>query len=147
MDTADSSNPQANEVVRNVLVAHGDVTTKSLVREALENFTWCEVDLTPNAEVAFARALQKPYSLFVFGFDLPILDGEVLYEFICKAYRYRGTGHKVAPPIIYLGEAADTKRMEELRRDARVRGVLLRPFRLDRLIEHARTVLLAREPG
>ncbi len=146
MDTAQSSNPQT-EVVRRVLLAHGDVPTNSLVRDTLENFTWSEVDMAPNADIAFERALQRPYALFIFAFDLPTLDGEVLYEFISKAYRYREAGLKVAPPIIYLGEASDTSRSDSLRRDARVRGVLLRPLSLDRLIQQSRTVLLAREPG
>lgn len=146
MDTSDPSNPQS-EVVRRVLLAHEDVPTKALVRDTLENFTWSEVDQAPNAEFAFERALQRSYSLFIFGLSLPTLNGETLYEFICKAYRYRESGMKVAPPIIYLGEPGDTKKVDDLRRDARVRGVLLRPFSLDKLIQQSRTVLLAREPG
>lgn len=117
-----------------------------LVREALQSFTKCHVDSSPNAEYAFERALQRPYELFIFSLTMPVLHGELLYDLISKAYRHCHDGARTAPPVIFLGEEKHRGRIDELQRDARVRGVLLKPLRIDRVLEKARTVLPSKSP-
>lgn len=129
-----------------VLIAHEEVSTARLIREALQSFTHSQVDSTPNAEYAFERALQRSYDLFIFSLTMPILHGELLYDLIGKAYRFCHEGARSAPPIIFLGEEKHRGRIDEIQRDARVRGVLLKPLRIDRVLEKARTVLRAKEP-
>ncbi len=143
----EESTPTGESAERQVLLVHEDVSTMRLVREALESFTICDVDSSPNAVYAFERALQRPYDLFVFSLTLPEVHGELLYELISKAYQYTHTGARTAPAVIYLGEQRHANRAEELQRDARVKGVVLRPIRLERLLEKARRVLPSKDPG
>jgi len=128
-----------------VLVLHEDVGVSRLVREALETFTLAEVVTTPDAEYAFELALQRDYKLFVFHLNAPILGGELLYELISKAYRHCGAGYRKLPAVIYLGDAQDSLKYEELLRDARVKGVLMKPLSIERLLDKAGSVLAKRE--
>ena len=118
-----------------VLVVHNDAATTRLVRESLESFCVCEVVATPNAEFAFELALRREYAFFVFGLNLPVLDGVLLYELISKAYKFAHGGSKLAPAVLYIGTEADSSRSDELLRDARVKGVLMRPIRIEKLLK------------
>lgn len=129
-----------------VLLVHEETSTARLIREALQSFTHCQVDSTPNAEYAFERALQRPYDLFLFSLTMPILHGELLYDLIGKAYKHCHDGARSAPGIIYLGEENHRGRIDELQRDARVKGVLLKPLKIDRVLEKAKSVLPAKDP-
>ncbi|MFT5466097.1 MAG: DNA-binding response OmpR family regulator [Verrucomicrobiales bacterium] len=137
---------KADSDLARVLIVHEEVSTSRLIREALEGFTLSQVDSTPNAEYAFERALQRDYALFIFSLTMPILHGELLFDLISKAYRFCHAGARSAPPIIYLGEEKHRVRIDELQRDARVRGVLLKPLRIDRVLEKARSVLPSKQP-
>lgn len=138
--------PTPSPAKRQVLLVHEDVATMRLVRETLMNFTICEIDSSPNGEYAFEKALQRPYDLFIFSLTTPDLHGELLYGLISKAYRFIHKEARTAPAIIYLGTPADSLKVEQLQRDARVKGVLLKPIRIDRLIEKARLVLPPKNP-
>jgi DNA-binding response OmpR family regulator len=127
------------------LVLHEDVAVSRLIREAMERFTIAEVVTTPDAEYAFELALQRDYKLFVFHLNAPVLGGELLYELISKAYRHCGTGYRKLPAVIYLGDSQDSLKYEELLRDARVKGILMKPLSIERLLERAGSVLAKRE--
>ena len=116
------------------------------MRESLKSFCVCEVVATPNAVHAFELALQREYAFFVFGLHLQDLNGEMLYELISKAYKFAHGGSKLAPAVLYVGAEADSMRSDELLRDARVKGLLMKPIRIERLLEKAQTVLEEKDP-
>lgn len=118
-----------------VLAVHDDVGTLRLIREALGNFTVCDVDTSPTAEYAFELGLQRDYRLFLFGLHLPVLHGELLYELLSKAYPYCHAGKRMAPAVIYIGDESTVRRLPELKRDARVKEVLMKPLGIARLLE------------
>jgi CheY-like chemotaxis protein len=127
-----------------VLVAHEEVSTMRLIRDALQGFTLCEVDTSLTGEAAFERCLQRRYKLIILSLHLPGVAGEMLYELLAKVHHYgHGLGRSV-PPVIFIGEAADQFRVEELQRDARVKGVLIKPLRIDRILAKARQLLQER---
>lgn len=118
-----------------VLAAHDDVGTLRLIREALASFADCDVDTSPTAEYAYELGLQRDYKLFLFGLNLPVLHGELLYELLSKAYPYCHAGRKVAPAVIYIGDESTVPRLHELKRDARVKDVVMKPLSIARLLE------------
>jgi CheY-like chemotaxis protein len=124
-----------------VLVAHEEVSTMRLIRDALQSFTLCEVETCLTGEAAFERCLQRRYRLLIFSLHLPNLGGELVYELLGKVHHYGHVSGRSAPPVIFVGEANDQTRAEELQRDARVKGVLLKPLRIDRILAKARQVL------
>ena len=52
-----------------------DVALLRVVREALVATLNCEVDTSPKPEYAFELALKKKYDLFIFDFQMPMIDG------------------------------------------------------------------------
>ena len=134
-----------NEPVR-VLVAHPVGSTARLMRETLENFTSAEVETTSNFLRAFELALQKRYEMFFFGMSIGDLDGPLLYELISKAYAC-GTGvRKLAPAVVFVREKDDPKLPEELERDVRVKDVVSKPIRIDRLLKAVESIVEVRDP-
>jgi CheY-like chemotaxis protein len=128
-----------------ILVAHDDVGTLRLIREALGGFAVCDVDTSPTAEYAYELGLQRDYRLFLFGLNLPVLHGELLYELLSKAYPYCHAGKKIAPAVIYIGDESTVPRLHELKRDARVKDVLMKPLGIARLLEAVGGVVEMRE--
>lgn len=112
-----------------------------LIRDALLSFTLCEVDTCLSGDSAFERCLQRRYKLIILSLHLPILSGELVYELLAKVHHYGHTSGRVAPPVIFIGEANDQIRVEELQRDVRVKGVLVKPLRIDRILAKARLIL------
>jgi CheY-like chemotaxis protein len=127
-----------------VLVAHEEVSTMRLVRDSLLGFTLCEVDTCFSGEVAFERCLQKRYKLIVLSLHLPVLPGELLYELLAKVQHYSPAPGRSLPPVIFVGESSDQHRVEELQRDVRVKGLLIKPLRIDRILAKAKLVLAER---
>ncbi len=122
------------DAAERVLVVHKDVSVIRLLREALSQFTSAEIVTTPDAQYAFELGLQREYRLFIIQLSLPVLGGELLYDLISKAYRYCGDGNRRVPAVIYLADGQDTMKCEELMRDARVKGVMLKPLNIGRLL-------------
>ena len=130
-----------------VLVAHDDVGTLRLIRESLGQFGECEVDTTPSAEYAYELALQREYVLFMFGLSLPVIHGELLYGLLSKAYPLCHSGARVCPGVVYITDAADAGRAEGLQREARVKGVLVKPLSIDRILTRVKGSVRLREEG
>ena len=128
-----------------VLAVHDDVGTLRLIRGALGNFAVCDVDTSPTAEYAFELGLQRDYKLFLFGLKLPVLHGELLYELLSKAYPYCHEGRKIAPAVVYIGDESTVPRLHELKRDARVKDVVLKPLGIARLLEAVGGLIEMRE--
>ena len=132
--------------VVSVLVAHPIASTARLIRETLENFTGCRVVTTADPLRAFELALQKRHGLFLFAMQIGELSGPMLYELISKAcVAGRGPG-LLAPGVIFVREKDDLKLPDALARDARVKDVLNKPIRIERLLQAVAGVLKVRDP-
>ncbi|MEM7143968.1 MAG: hypothetical protein AAF591_02455 [Verrucomicrobiota bacterium] len=116
-----------------VLIVHGDVETTRLIRETLESFTAMTVESTPNPEYAFELAMQRGYDLFIVQLEMPVLPGQLLFDLISKAYRYAQGGERVSPGVIFTSSGVVPS--DELSRDARVKGVLVEPIRIEPLLQ------------
>ncbi len=144
--TADDPDAPAHSPPR-VLVAHDDVGTCRLVRETLGQFGSCAVDTSPTAEYAYELALGRPYALYMFGLSLPVLHGELLYELLFKAHALCLADRRPCPGVVYIADAADAGRAEELKREARVKGVLVKPLSIDRILDRVRGTIPLRDVG
>jgi len=135
---AEVSNPAA----KRVLVVHPSAATLRLIRETLTQFTTADVvDTTPDSVYGFELALQRRYQLFIFGVTMADLDGPLLYELISKAHGFCHEGARSAPGVLFLSERSAARRREEFARDARVKGVLGMPLKIERLLEGVKGTL------
>ena len=121
---------------KRVLVVDDDVVILRLVRESLTALIGCEVETTPSPEYAFELVLQKQFDVLIFDFQMPGIDGAVLYGLISKLYLLRPPqkGAKLPPLILMSGHAAQ-KKAQQLLREPGVRGLLAKPFSIERLVE------------
>ena len=129
-----------------VLIAHPAASTARLIRETLENFTDCRVVTTSDPLRAFELALQKRYGLFLFAMQAGELSGPMLYELISKACTAGRGPRLLAPAVIFVREKDDPKLPDVLTRDARVKDVLNKPIRIERLLEAVDGILDVRDP-
>ncbi len=129
-----------------VLLVEESLPFRRVIREALTAFRTCAVDDTPSAEHAFEMALQREYALFIFSLPLPGLSGDLLDRLLAKAYPLAHPGSHTAPPVIYLIRSQDKLAFQAIQRDARVKGSLEMPPRLDMLIALIDKLLPARSP-
>ena len=114
-----------------------DVALLRIVREALTSCLRCEVDTSPNPEYGFELALKKTYDLFIFDFSMPMIDGAMLFFLIGKVYD-NAAPPRVVPPLLLISGKADEKRAQELLKEPGVRGLIAKPFSVNRLMEKAR---------
>jgi len=127
-----------------VLVADASLPNRRLIRELLTAFRACEVDDAATGEHTFERAMQRPYSLFIFAMTLPDINGALLDRMIAKVYPVVHPGSFSAPRIIYLARADEAVAFREVERDARVCGSVPLPLNLDLLMNTAAKVLPAK---
>ncbi len=126
-----------------VLLVHPDAAITRLVRETLEAFCDCSVEVTTASLAGYERALQKDYRLYLFALRMEPLEGPLLYEIISTAHQYAQPG-RATPAIIFLCEAGDLARQESLLRDARIKGVVLTPPKIGQLLEKVSGLLPAK---
>jgi len=112
-----------------------------LVRESLTALLQCEVDTTPNPEYAFELMLKKSYDLMVFDFSMPGIDGAILYSLISKVYEVNPPPGQKLPPLILMSGHASQKRAQELLREPGVRGLLAKPFSIEKLVARVSALL------
>jgi len=74
------------------------------------------------------------------------LSGATLYELISKACTAGRGPRLLAPAVIFVREKDDPKLPEALTRDARVKDVINKPIRIERLLEAVGGVLEVRDP-
>lgn len=129
-----------------VLIAHPAASTARLIRETLENFTDCRVVTTSDPLRAFELALQKRFGLFLFAMQTGELSGPMLYELISKACTAGRGPRLLAPAVIFVREKDDPKLPDVLTRDARVKDVLNKPIRIERLLQAVEGILVVRDP-
>ena len=111
-----------------------DVALLRVVREALAASLKCDVDTSPKPEYAFELALKKKYDLFIFDFQMPMIDGAMLFFLIGKVYQNIQPIREV-PPLILVSGKAEEKRAQELLTEPGVIGLVAKPFAMHRLLE------------
>jgi len=117
-----------------------DVALLRVVREALVATLKCEVDTSPKPEYAFELAIKKKYDLFMFDYQMPMIDGAMLFFLIGKVYQNIEPIREV-PPLILISGKADEKRAQELLKEPGVTGLVAKPFAINRLVEKIKECL------
>jgi len=120
-----------------ILMVDDDVALLRVVRDALISHLRCEVDTSPRPEYGFELALKKSYDLFIFDFQMPMIDGAMLFFLIGKVYNYMQPP-RIVPPLLLVSGKADEQRAQELLREPGVRGLVAKPFSMNRLLDKAK---------
>jgi DNA-binding response OmpR family regulator len=124
----------ADEEVKKILMVDDDVALLRIVREALTSCLRCEVDTSPDPTYGFELALKKSYHLFIFDFSMPMVDGAMLFFLLGKVYEH-GTPPRIVPPLVLISGKADERRAQELLKEPGVRGLIPKPFSMNRLMD------------
>jgi CheY-like chemotaxis protein len=122
---------------KKILMVDDDVALLRIVREALTTCLRCEVDTSPNPEYGFELALKKTYDLLIFDFSMPMIDGAMLFFLIGKVYD-NASPPRIVPPLLLISGQADQSRAQELLKEPGVRGLVAKPFSVNRLMEKAK---------
>jgi DNA-binding response OmpR family regulator len=122
---------------KRILMVDDDVALLRIVREALTSCLRCEVDTSPKPEYGFELALKKTYDLFLFDFSMPMIDGAMLFFLIGKVYNNVEPPRDV-PPVLIISGKADEERAQELLKEPGVRGLIAKPFSINRLLQRVR---------
>ena len=117
-----------------VLATHHDTGTLRLLRDSVSNLLSIGIDTSPSSEYAYEMAIKRPYSLFIFGYHMPNLNGSLLYDLLYKVSPSLYSGIRTSPAVIYIGEEDHIKDIDQIKRDARVKDILIRPLSIDRII-------------
>ena len=125
---------------KKILIVDDDVALMRVMREALTSMIRCEVDTSPKPEYGFELAMKKTYDLLMFDFQMPMIDGAMLFLLIGKVYN-SAVPPRIVPPLLLVTGKGDEKRAQELLQEAGVRGLVPKPFSIDRLIEKVKECL------
>ena len=129
-----------NGSLKRILIVDDDVALMRVVREALTSFLRCEVDTSPNPEYGFELTLTRNYDLLIFDFSMPMIDGAMLFFLIGKVYNH-STPPRIVPPLLLVTGRGDERRAQELMKEVGVRGLIAKPFAINRLIEKVKECL------
>src|SRR6266705_6497394 len=121
---------------KRILMVDDDVALLRVVREALMASLQCEVDTSPTPEYGFELALKKRYDLFIFDFQMPMIDGAMLFFLIGKVYNH-AEPPRIVPPLLLVSGKADEERARDLLKEPGVAGLIAKPFAMNRLLEKA----------
>ena len=130
---------------KRILMVDDDVGLMRVTREALTAFLKCDVDTSPNPEYGFELALKKRYDLLIFDFSMPMIDGAMLFLLIRKAYENIQPPRRV-PPLLLISGRADEGRAQELLKEPGVRGLIAKPFAINRLLEKVKECVPGIQP-
>jgi CheY-like chemotaxis protein len=136
MKAGEPEQPQAPTPKR-ILMVDDDVTLLRIVREALTSCLRCEVDTSPKPEYAFELALKKTYDLLIFDFQMPMIDGAMLFFLIGKVYDNTQPPRDL-PPLLLVSGKADEERAQDLLKEPGVAGLIAKPFPMNRLLDKAK---------
>jgi CheY-like chemotaxis protein len=98
------------------------------------------------AERAFEMALHRPYQLLILAVSLPDMSGVMLDRLIARAYPLAHPGSHTAPPVIFLTQNEHSSELAPDQRNARRRGNVTYPPRLDVLLPLTAGLLPKRLP-
>jgi CheY-like chemotaxis protein len=124
----------ADDEPKKILMVDDDVALLRIVREALTSCLHCEIDTSPDPAYGFELALKKNYDLLVFDFSMPMIDGAMLFFLIGKVYDHSNPP-RIVPPLLLISGKAEEKRAQELLHEPGVRGLVAKPFSINRLMD------------
>ena len=124
-----------------MLVVDDDVVILRLVREALSGLADCTIETTPSPEYAFELILKRRWDLLIFDYQMPGVDGATLYLLIAKLFAVRRVEMGKLPPLILMSGHAAHRKAQDLLREPGVRGLLAKPFSIERLLERVAQAL------
>ena len=130
----------AEDDPKKILMVDDDVALLRIVREALTTCLRCEVDSSPDPSYGFELALKKNYDLLIFDFAMPMIDGAMLFFLIGKVYNHVQPA-RIAPPLLLISGKADELRAQELLKEPGVRGLVAKPFSINRLLDKVKEAL------
>src|SRR5690349_6028522 len=131
--------------IKRILMVDDEVALLRLVREALLASFQCEVDTSPKPEYGFELALKKDYDLFIFDFQMPMIDGAMLFFLVGKVCD-NARPPRATPPLLLISGKADEARAQELLREPGVRGLVAKPFAMNRLLDKVRDIIPGIKP-
>ena len=126
--------------VKRILIVDDDVGLLRIIREALTTCLLCEVDTSPKPEYGFELALKKAYDVLIFDFQMPMIDGAMLFFLIGKVYD-NSMPPRVVPPLLLISGKADEARAQDLLKEPGVRGLIAKPFAMNRLLDKIKEVV------
>jgi len=126
----------AEASAKQILIVDDEVVLLRIMREAFTSCLRCEVDTSPRPEYSFELALKKNYDLFVFDFQMPMIDGAMLFFLIDKVYNHVEPP-RTLPPLLLVSGKGDEERARELLKEPGVTGLIAKPFRMNRLLKKA----------
>ena len=129
-----------------ILFVDDDVALLRIMREALTASLRCEVDTSPRPEYGFELALKKSYDLFIFDFQMPMIDGAMLFFLIGKVY-FNSKPPRNIPPLLLVSGKADEERAQELLKEPGVAGLIAKPFSVSRLTDKIAACLPGIQPA
>lgn len=129
---------------KRILMVDDDVALLRVVREALVASLRCEIDTSPTPEYAFELALKKKYDLFIFDFQMPMIDGAMLFFLLGKVYQNNQPVREV-PPLLLISGKAEEARAQDLLKEPGVAGLVAKPFAINRLLEKIKAAVPAIE--
>ncbi len=124
----------ADDDAKRILIVDDDLALMRVTREALTSFLKCAVDTSPKPEYAFELLLKKNYDLLIFDFSMPIIDGAMLFSLISKVYE-NAQPVRMVPPLILISGKGEEERAQDLLKEPRVRGLISKPFTINRLLQ------------
>jgi DNA-binding response OmpR family regulator len=127
----------ADDEPKKILMVDDDVALLRIVREALTTCLRCDVDTSPDPAYGFELALKKRYDLFIFDFSMPMIDGAMLFFLIGKVYD-NSQPAQIVPPLYLISGKADEERAQDLLKEPGVRGLIPKPFSINRLMDKVR---------
>ena len=130
----------ADDEPRKILMVDDDVALLRIVREALTTCLRCEVDTSPDPTYGFELALKKNYDLLIFDFSMPMIDGAMLFFLIGKVYNHVQPA-RIVPPLLLISGKAEELRAQDLLKEPGVRGLVPKPFSINRLLDKVRDCL------
>ena len=123
--------------MKKILIVDDDVGLMRVTREALTSFLRCEVDTSASPEYGFELALKKTYDLLLFDFQMPMIDGAMLFFLIGRVYTNIQPIREL-PPLILISGKAEEKRAQELLKEPGVAGLVAKPFAINKLLDKIR---------
>ena len=129
---------------KRILIVDDDVGLMRVMREALTSFLRCEVDTSPTPEYGFELALKKTYDLLIFDFQMPMIDGAMLFFLIGKVYNH-SIPPRIVPPLLLVSGKGEEKRAQELLKEAGVHGLIAKPFAINYLLHKVKECIPAIE--
>jgi CheY-like chemotaxis protein len=139
-----SWSPQGTEIrtgahpIRRVLLADDELVIATLMKETLTQNLGYVVELASNGQEAIERLERKEYDLIISDVRMPVVDGLGLFQWV------KDHSPPMAKAFLFItGDAGSRELSLELKRLGA--PVLQKPFGIENLLEHCRSLSAAKK--